>query len=81
MPTISTFYGISIKLFFNDHLPPHFHAIYSEYNGIFDLNTFEMIEGDLPPKAQTLVKEWAKIYGNEISKMWTEQKFFKLPGL
>lgn len=37
MPVISRFYGIVIKMYFNDHTPPHFHALYGEYNGVFDI--------------------------------------------
>jgi hypothetical protein len=66
MPVISRFYGILIKMYFNDHLPPHFHAIYGEYNGLFDLRTLEMLEGDLPNRAIKLIVEWAEIYKKEI---------------
>jgi hypothetical protein len=81
MPVITTFYGIVIKMYFNDHLPPHLHAIYGEYNGVFDLNTFEMIEGDLPSRAVKLVKEWESEYKDELVKMWQTRDFIKLPGL
>lgn len=54
---ISPFYGIIIKLFFGDHPPPHFHAVYGEQNALFDIETLEMIEGDLPPRAKKLVSE------------------------
>lgn len=81
MPVIARFYGIVIKMYFNDHLPPHLHAIYGEYNGIFDLNTMEMIEGDLPGRAVKLVKEWEEKYNDELIKMWTTKIFIKLPGL
>ncbi|UZO75541.1 MULTISPECIES: DUF4160 domain-containing protein [Microcystis] len=43
MPEITRFYGIIIKIFFADHPPPHFHAIYGEYNAIFNLETLEII--------------------------------------
>lgn len=65
MPEIARFYGIVIKLFFGDHLPPHFHAIYGEYVGLFNIDTLEMIEGDLPNRAVKLVIEWAMIYKTE----------------
>jgi hypothetical protein len=81
MPVIARFYGIIIKMYFNDHLPPHFHAIYGEYNGIFDLNTMEMIEGDLPKRALRLIREWGDEYKSELIKMWESEKFKKLPGL
>ena len=47
MPVISSFFGIVIKMYPNDHLSPHFHEIYGEYVGIIDINTLDMIEGDL----------------------------------
>jgi hypothetical protein len=56
-PEIARFYGIIIKLFFGDHPPPHFHAVYGEYMGLFNLETLEMIEGDLPNRASKLVIE------------------------
>ena len=48
MPEIARFYGIVIKLFFGDYPPPHFHAVYGEFVGLFNIDTLEIIEGDLP---------------------------------
>lgn len=81
MPEISRFYGIVIKLFFGDHPPPHFHAVYGENVGLFNIDTLEMIEGDLPIRAKKLVVEWAKINKNELNKMWDSQEFHRLPPL
>lgn len=81
MPEIARFYGIIIKLFFGDHPPPHFHAVYGEYNGLFDINTLEMFEGDLPERARKLVVEWASLYQAELLEMWEKQSFNKLPAL
>ena len=83
MPEICRFYGIIIKMFFKpkEHEPSHIHAIYGEYIGVFDINTFEMIQGDLPSKAQELVKEWLKDYSKELQKMWDSQVIGKLPPL
>ncbi len=81
MPEIARFYGIIIKLFFGDHPPPHFHAVYGEYVGLFDIETLEMIEGDLPARAKKLVIEWAKIHKNELKEMWDKQEFYKLAPL
>lgn len=57
MPEISRFYGLVIKMFFKpkEHEPPHIHALYGEYIGIFELSSLQMIEGDLPSKAHQLV--------------------------
>ncbi len=83
MPEISRFYGIVIKMFFKpkEHEPSHIHALYGEYVGIFDLQTMEMTEGDLPKKAQELAKEWLKQNQKELIEMWDSQKLRKLPPL
>jgi hypothetical protein len=81
MPVIARFYGILIKMYFKEHGVPHFHALYAEYNGVFEIESLEMIEGDLPNRAQKMVKEWAGLYKNELLAMWEKQEFKKLPGL
>ena len=83
MPEISRFYGIIIKMFFKpkEHEPSHIHALYGEYVGIFDLETLEMTDGDLPQKAQQLVKEWLSLNKNHLIRMWKSQKIEKLPPL
>jgi len=81
MPIIARFYGILIKMYFKEHGIPHFHALYAEYNGVFEIDSIEIIEGDLPNRAQRLVKEWAELYKNDLLEMWKTQEFKKLPGL
>ena len=82
MPEIARFYGIIIKIFFTrEHNPPHFHAVPGEYNGTFEISTLNMIEGDLPPKAQALVREWGEQYIDDIMKMWNTKTLKKLPPL
>ena len=83
MPEISRFYGIVIKMFFKskEHEPSHIHALYGEYVGEFNIKTFEMIEGDLPPKAQKLVQEWLGLYSEQLQAMWDSQIIEKLPPL
>lgn len=82
MPEITRFYGIVIKIFFmREHNPPHFHAIYGEYNAEISIETGEMIEGDLPKKAQELVKEWWSEHRAEIENMWNTKTLTKLPPL
>lgn len=81
MPVIARFYGILVKMYFREHGVPHFHAIYAEFNGVFDVNTLDLIEGDLPPRAQRLVRDWAEQYREELQRMWETQDYKKLPGL
>lgn len=62
VPTISLFYGIAIRMFFNDHAPPHFHAVHGDDEGIVDIATGELIAGRLPATARRLVRDWALQY-------------------
>ena len=55
MPTISMFYGIIIRMFFEEHAPPHFHAQYGEYKAAINIDTLEIMEGTLPRRALNLV--------------------------
>jgi len=81
MPEIARFYGIIIKVFFGDHPPPHFHAVYGEHNALISIELLEIIEGDLPNRAEKLVIEWAGLYQQELLIMWKSQEFHKLPPL
>jgi hypothetical protein len=70
MPEISRFYGIVIKMFFDDHSPPHFHALYGEHEILIDINTFAVFAGHLPPRALGLVVEWTTLHQDELLNNW-----------
>ena len=70
MPTISAFYGILIRMFYNDHPPPHFHARYGEFEATVDIGALEVIEGQLPRRALNLVREWAMMHREELLEDW-----------
>jgi len=52
MPTISQFYGILIRMFYDDHAPPHLHAQYGDAKAVIDIAQLEIIEGELPRRAR-----------------------------
>lgn len=83
MPEIGRFYGIIIKMFFKpkEHDPSHIHALYGEHVGIFEIQSLDMVEGDLPKKAQELVREWMIQHQQELLEMWESQNLRKLPPL
>ena len=58
MPVLSRFYGIIIRMYFQqaEHNPPHIHAIYGEDMAAINIQTSEVIEGHLPPKDLSLVR-------------------------
>jgi hypothetical protein len=57
VPRISQFYGIAIYMYYRDHPPPHFHAIYGEFEALIDVASGAVIEGVLPRRANDLVAE------------------------
>jgi hypothetical protein len=70
MPTISNFYGIMIQMFWNDHAPPHFHALYAEHEVIVDIRTLEIMRGKMPRRALALILEWAAQHRQELMEDW-----------
>jgi hypothetical protein len=74
MPEISRFYGIIIKMYFDDHNPPHFHAIYGELEAIINIQTLGLISGSLTPRALGLVMEWASLHQTELLNDWEQAK-------
>lgn len=83
MPELARFYGIIIRMYFmgSEHQPPHFHAIYGENVGEYDIKSLELIDGYLPNKAQSLVLEWAGLHQKELLEIWNTQQFKKLEPL
>jgi hypothetical protein len=60
VPRIRAFYGIVITMYCRDHRPPHFHAIYGEYEAQIVIETLEPLAGELPTRALRLVHEWGR---------------------
>jgi Domain of unknown function (DUF4160) len=70
MPTISEFFGILIRMYWDDHPPPHFHALYGEHEAQYNILTLDVIQGSLPRRAHALVVEWASLHKDELLKNW-----------
>lgn len=77
MPVLSRFYGIIIRMYFiqAEHNPPHIHAIYGEEAAAIALRTGELLEGNLPPKALSMVREWIKLHKEDLLSIWKTQEF------
>ena len=89
MPTISTFYGIIIRMYFNDseqHHKPHFHAKYGKDEAVFDFDG-NKLSGTFPYRQTKYVVAWADIHQDELNARWEimqseqEQDYFKIKGL
>jgi hypothetical protein len=74
MPRISAFYGIVITMYWRDHPPAHFHASYSGNVAEIAIETLEVIDGSLPPRALRLVTEWAQAHQDELRENWTQAR-------
>jgi hypothetical protein len=70
MPTISAFFGIVIRMYFDDHAPAHFHAHYGEHDAQIAIDTLEVIRGSLPKRALNLTVEWALAHRAELREDW-----------
>lgn len=70
MPVISYFFGIYIRMYFDDHRPPHFHVEYQGHEAFVAIETGEVIDGRLPRKAAKLVKEWCEDHRGELEDNW-----------
>ena len=68
MPTISSFYGILVRMFFNDHDPPHIHARYGEFEATIEIESLRVLKGELPGRALNLVSEWAATAQNRVAR-------------
>jgi len=69
MPIISQFFGISIYMFWKDHMPPHFHARYGGEEIIMDIESGS-IQGNMTKRAIYLINEWRQIHIDELRKDW-----------
>jgi hypothetical protein len=74
MPEISRFFGISIKMFWNDHNPPHFHAYYGDEVGLIDIQRLSLFAGRLSPRALGLVIEWATLHQSDLTEDWNRAR-------
>ena len=63
-------FGIVIQMFWREHVPPHFHALYAEFEVEIDIRTLEVIKGRLPRRALALVLEWATEHRGELMEDW-----------
>lgn len=69
MPTLSMFYGIVIRMYFDDHYPPHFHALYQGKEAKFDFDG-NVLEGSIPSKQRKFVEAWAELHRDELEANW-----------
>ncbi|OQY72470.1 MAG: hypothetical protein B6D44_09985 [Ignavibacteriales bacterium UTCHB2] len=73
MPLLSSFFGIIVYMYWEKrtkHSAPHFHAIYNEYECVYHLPDLVVMRGKLPPRADRMVRTWAKLHIKELIENW-----------
>lgn len=70
MPEVSRFYGIVVRMYYDEHPPPHFHVAYQDAQAILRIDTLEISRGSLPRRALSLVVEWALAHRDELRHNW-----------
>jgi hypothetical protein len=84
MPTISVFFGITVRMFFSDHPPAHFHVRYQRHRAVIAIASGAIISGALPPAVHRLVRGWAERHRAELMDNWerarTRRPLQRIPG-
>jgi len=57
-------------MYYRDHAPPHFHALYGEYEVTIDIAS-GLVNGDFPKRALVHVQEWRTLHKDELAETWT----------
>ena len=70
MPEISSFLGIRITMYYNDHNPPHFHAEYAGHRALVDIQSASIIQGAVPSPQLKLILAWCVLRREELMRNW-----------
>jgi len=72
MPKVSEFFGIAIYVYYREHGPPHFHALYAGEEVLIAIEGMSVLSGRLNPRALGLVMEWATQHHEELREVWRQ---------
>jgi len=70
MPIIASFFGIYIRMYFDDHQPPHFHVEYQGHQAYVAIADGSIVKGELPRRAHAIVRQWAADHRGELEQNW-----------
>ena len=79
MPVISVFYGMIIKIYHNDHNPPHFHVEYGSKEAWVEIHTGQTIGDKFSPRLSKDIEKWRKLYKPKLLKAWNDAQNHKIP--
>lgn len=79
MPRISSFFGIVIEMYYDDHGPPHFHARHADGDAKVRIDMVQALESTLPRRHLRLVLAWAELHQQELRENWNRARAGKAP--
>jgi hypothetical protein len=77
MPTLSTFFGIIIRMWHDDHPPPHIHVEYQGFEALVDIEDGRVSSGELPREVAAIVQEWSLVHQQELQDNWLRAQRFE----
>ena len=77
MPTISIFFGIIVRMWHDDHPPPHIHVEYQGFEALVNIASGEIAEGKLPRKVASIIREWCIEHQIELQDNWQRAQRFE----
>ncbi|MEY2632677.1 MAG: hypothetical protein RIR00_1331 [Pseudomonadota bacterium] len=84
MPVVSIFFGIIVRMWHDDHPPPHIHVSYQGFEALINIRSGEVTEGNLPKRAAALVRDWCLSHQDALMDNWARAQRFepleKIPG-
>ncbi|MDZ4162532.1 MAG: DUF4160 domain-containing protein [Burkholderiales bacterium] len=76
MPILSVFFGITIRMWFDDHPPPHIHVEYQGFEASVEISSGNVRKGELPRKVAAIVREWCLLHQTELLENWARAQAF-----
>ncbi len=70
MPLICEFFGIKIYMYWDEHVPPHFHAQYGDLKALVSIKEAVVMNGSLPSRQLKLVLAWCELHHDELMSNW-----------
>lgn len=80
MPQLSAFYGIVIYMYWRDHPPAHFHAVYGDHEALIVIADGRIYAGSLPPRALRMIRDWRRLHADDLQRAWDRASRREDPG-
>ena len=84
MPEVSRFFGIIIRMWWDEHNPPHFHAFYQGFEAVYSIENGGKMEGSFPKRQEKIVIDWSRRNTKGLLEVWNQirnkEPFYKIEG-